>query len=80
MACPYIMLVDLPELPGFRASNAWSQLFAARAPADGTPERLVDLLHAYAQRGIDHVQVLPDPFTIAGVEALSRALELLDRG
>jgi len=45
----------------------------------GTPEELAAEFRAYADAGLDHIQLYPDPCTVAGIEALAPALELLDR-
>ena len=49
-------------------------------PLMGTPAQLAEMIHAYARAGVSHLQVYLDPMTSAGVEALARVLELLDRG
>lgn len=67
------LLVDLPtatgrpseEKPGFRPRE---------------PEELAQHLHAYANAGISHVQLMLDPNTPAGIEWAARTLEMLDRG
>lgn len=46
----------------------------------GTPEELAAEFRAYADAGIEHIQLYPDPCTVAGIEALAPALELLDQG
>ncbi|MBA2775184.1 MAG: LLM class flavin-dependent oxidoreductase [Chloroflexia bacterium] len=46
----------------------------------GSPEELADEMRAYAREGISHVQIYPDPCTLAGIEALAPMLELLDQG
>lgn len=46
----------------------------------GTPEQLAEEFRSYAREGIDHIQLYPDPCTVAGIEALAPALEILDRG
>lgn len=50
------------------------------APLRGTPEELAEQLRAYAAIGVTHLQVWPEPNTVAGVEAFGRVLEALDRG
>jgi probable F420-dependent oxidoreductase len=47
-------------------------------PIHGTPEEIAAAVGAFASEGIAHVQLLPDPFTVAGVEALAPVLEILD--
>jgi probable F420-dependent oxidoreductase len=49
-------------------------------PLHGTTTELAALFRAYAEVGIDHLQVLIHPMTMAGVEAFAPVLELLDRG
>ncbi len=46
----------------------------------GTPEELAAEFRAYAREGISHIQLYPDPCTVAGIEAIAPVLELLDRG
>lgn len=46
----------------------------------GTPEELAEEFRAYAREGISHLQLYPDPCTVAGIEALAPVLEILDRG
>jgi hypothetical protein len=45
----------------------------------GTPEELAEEMRGYAREGIAHVQVYPDPCTVAGIEAFAPVLETLDR-
>ena len=52
----------------------------ARFPLRGSPEELAEILRAYAAEGISHLQVIPAPRTLAGIEAFARVLEILDRG
>lgn len=46
----------------------------------GSPGELADEMRAYAAAGVSHVQLYPDPCTVAGIEALAPMLELLDQG
>ena len=46
----------------------------------GTPEELAAEFRAYAREGISHLQLYPDPCTVAGIEAIVPVLEILDRG
>lgn len=46
----------------------------------GTPEELAEEMRAYARLGVSHVQIYPDPCTVAGIEALVPMLETLDAG
>jgi alkanesulfonate monooxygenase SsuD/methylene tetrahydromethanopterin reductase-like flavin-dependent oxidoreductase (luciferase family) len=45
----------------------------------GSPEELSEEMRGYAREGISHVQLYPDPCTVAGIEALAPMLELLDK-
>jgi alkanesulfonate monooxygenase SsuD/methylene tetrahydromethanopterin reductase-like flavin-dependent oxidoreductase (luciferase family) len=69
-ACIY---VDLPDR--VRRFPRPDPLLPAR-----DPEGVVELLHAYAAEGLDHVMVWLDPNSLAGIETFSRTLELIDRG
>ncbi len=44
----------------------------------GTPAELAEEFRAYARAGISHLQLYPDPCTVAGIEAIAPALALLD--
>lgn len=44
----------------------------------GSPETMAAEIRAYADAGINHLQVWVNPTTVAGVEALAPVLELLD--
>jgi probable F420-dependent oxidoreductase len=46
----------------------------------GTPEELAAEMRAYADLGVSHIQLYPDPCTVAGIEALAPMLEILDQG
>jgi probable F420-dependent oxidoreductase len=50
------------------------------APLTGAPEDLALRLMAYAAIGVTHLQIWPEPNTVAGLERLARVLELMDRG
>ena len=45
----------------------------------GPAQELAEEMRAYAREGISHVQLYPDPCTVAGIEALAPMLELLDQ-
>ena len=49
-------------------------------PLRGSPEELANQLRAYADAGLSHLQIWPEPNTVAGLEAFGRVLEALDRG
>jgi alkanesulfonate monooxygenase SsuD/methylene tetrahydromethanopterin reductase-like flavin-dependent oxidoreductase (luciferase family) len=45
----------------------------------GSPQELAEEFRAYAREGISHLQLYPDPCTVAGIEALAPVLEILDK-
>jgi probable F420-dependent oxidoreductase len=49
-------------------------------PLTGAPEQLAAGLHAYAELGISHLQLVLDPISLPSIEALAPVLEQLDRG
>ncbi|MCC6792915.1 MAG: LLM class flavin-dependent oxidoreductase [Thermomicrobiales bacterium] len=49
------------------------------APLCGTPAELAAQLRAYAAIGVTHLQVWPEPNTVAGIEAFGRVIEELGR-
>jgi probable F420-dependent oxidoreductase len=66
------VLVDLPGKAGRPRE---------KIPAlSGSPEELAEAFRAYAREGISHIQVVLDPNTVAGIEALAPVLDLVDRG
>ncbi|HKM73589.1 MAG TPA: hypothetical protein VJX94_26575 [Stellaceae bacterium] len=73
-------LIDLPGLQGSEVSEAVLAHRAARGPATGSSEELVEHLRAFERAGIDHVQLWLEPNTMAGIDAFLPVLELLDRG
>ena len=52
---------------------------AATPPLEGTNEAIAEGILALAREGASHIQIIPDPSTLAGIEALAPILELLDR-
>lgn len=44
----------------------------------GTPRQIADEFLRYAEAGLDHLQVYPDPCTIEGFERVAEAVSLLD--
>jgi alkanesulfonate monooxygenase SsuD/methylene tetrahydromethanopterin reductase-like flavin-dependent oxidoreductase (luciferase family) len=50
------------------------------APIEGAPEQIAAVLRSFAAEGIGHVQLVIDPVTPAGVDALAPVLEALDAG
>jgi probable F420-dependent oxidoreductase len=49
-------------------------------PLVGSPEELAEAFRGFAREGVTHLQLLLNPNTEAGLEALAPALELLDQG
>jgi len=45
----------------------------------GSPAAIAEVFRAYADAGISHLQVWVNPWTVAGVETLAEALNVLDR-
>jgi len=74
------MAVVLPAAEQQRTTENWARYLFRRPPATGTVEQLADHLRTYALKGIDHVQLWIEPFTISGIEAFLPVLEILDRG
>ncbi|MDQ3548733.1 MAG: hypothetical protein M3439_07920, partial [Chloroflexota bacterium] len=67
--------VDFTDTPGGTQSFNGSG-----APAlTGTPEEIAVGLRAYAEVGIEHVQVHVLPMTTTGIERFAPVLEALDR-
>ena len=52
---------------------------AGAPPLQGTNEEIAEGLLTYVREGASHIQIIPDPSTLAGIEALAPILELLDR-
>jgi len=65
--------IDLPDRVG-RPSEPLPALPVA------SPAQLAETLSAFAAEGIDHIQLWIDPNTVAGLEWVAPALEMLDRG
>ena len=74
------MAVVLPAAEQQRTTENWARYLFRRPPATGTVEQLADHLRTYVQKGIDHVQLWIEPFTMSGIEAFLPVLEILDRG
>lgn len=64
------------ELPGAQGTRAFDRDSAP--PISGGPEEIAAVLREFAAVGISHVQLVIDPITPAGVEALAPVLEALD--
>ena len=74
------MAVVLSAAEQQRTTENWARYLFRRPPATGTVEQLADHLRTYVQKGIDHVQLWIEPFTMSGIEAFLPVLEILDRG
>ncbi len=70
----------LVRLPGGAGRIMGETSHAATPALEGSPEDIAEALRAYAAAGIGHVQLVVDPITLASIEALGPALEVLDRG
>jgi probable F420-dependent oxidoreductase len=68
------VVVDLPGSPERPRQGEKAPSLA------GTIEEIAAGLRAYADHGIDHLQLIIDPPTAGGVERFGPVLELLDRG
>ena len=51
---------------------------ATARPLSGDPETLAEALHGFAREGIDHVQVVLNPNTLASIERFAPVLAMLD--
>ncbi len=47
-------------------------------PLEGSPDQIAAVLRAFADVGVSHIQLVIDPITAAGIEALAPVLEALD--
>lgn len=73
------------DLPGYETDPSidWVRKFrlSTGAPARAeTFEEAAELLRGFAAAGIHHVQLWIEPNSMAGVEAVARVLEILDKG
>ena len=66
------------HLPGATGARDFDQ--GTAPPLHGAPEEIAATLREFATAGISHLQLVIDPVTPAGVEALAPILEALDRG
>ena len=64
------------ELPGASGGRDFDRDSAP--PIAGAPEQIASVLRDFAAAGISHVQLVIDPVTPAGVEALAPVLAALD--
>ena len=67
------ILVNLPEAGAGPTGEG-------EEPLQGNPEELAEAFRGFAREGISHLQLLMNPNTLGGLEALTPALKLLDRG
>ena len=67
--------VQLPGADGLRVFDRHTA-----PPISGTPREIAGVLRDLAAAGVAHVQLVIDPVTPAGVEALAPVLEALDAG
>lgn len=63
-----------------RLPGAEGQRIADSPPIEGTPWEMAAVLRQMATEGIGHVQLVIDPITPSGIEALAPVLEALDEG
>lgn len=68
----------LVELPGATGARDFDRESAP--PIHGPPQEIAAMLREFAEAGIGHVQLVIDPITVAGIEALAPVLEALDAG
>jgi alkanesulfonate monooxygenase SsuD/methylene tetrahydromethanopterin reductase-like flavin-dependent oxidoreductase (luciferase family) len=61
------------DLPGARPNRA-----ATARPLTGEPEEIALALHGFAREGIDHIQLVLNPNTLASIELIAPALALID--
>ncbi|CAN5731470.1 LLM class flavin-dependent oxidoreductase [soil metagenome] len=70
------ILVRLPDGQGRVEGSGKSR---TTQPLGGSPAEMADVLRAYAQEGIKHVQLVLDPITLESIRALEPVLLELDR-
>jgi len=68
----------LVEIPGGSGRAAGSSSHGSSVPIVGDPIDIAQRLAAFADVGIDHVQLVVDPITVASIEWLGGALASLD--
>ena len=73
------VLFDVPVGPKGTSLPGWQKFRIAAGSQSGSPEQMADVLRAFARAGVGHVQVWPDPYSLAGLDAFAAVLELLDR-
>jgi alkanesulfonate monooxygenase SsuD/methylene tetrahydromethanopterin reductase-like flavin-dependent oxidoreductase (luciferase family) len=68
----------LVRFPGGTGRIQGDYAAAQPTPLEGTPDEMADVLRAYANEGIGHVQLVMDPITRASIEAFAPVLDRLD--
>lgn len=72
------VLVELPGAPPYPPNfPAWNPGQGGRL-ISGTAEEIAETFRAFAAIGVEHLQVWLNPTTVAGIEALSEVLRLLN--
>lgn len=66
------------QFPGGTGRAAGSGERHSAPPLAGGPDDLAETLHAFADAGADHVQLVLDPITIESIELTGNALHTLD--
>ena len=74
------VVVDLPGLETDPSKGGFSNFYASKTPATGTPDQLAELLRNFARLGVGHVQIEMASMTKAAIDAFAPVLEILDRG
>lgn len=69
----------LAVVPGVRSNLVSTAPDGGGRPLQGTPEEMAAALKGFADEGIDHLQVICAPNSVAGIEGFAPVLEALDR-
>jgi probable F420-dependent oxidoreductase len=70
----------LVQLPGGEGRAGGDVADRGAPPLSGAPDEIAGVLRSFAQAGVAHVQIVPDPNTVAGLEAFAPVLAVLDQG
>jgi alkanesulfonate monooxygenase SsuD/methylene tetrahydromethanopterin reductase-like flavin-dependent oxidoreductase (luciferase family) len=70
----------LAEVPGMAARVVSTAPTGGGEPLRGTPDEMAAALRGFAAEGIDHVQVICAPNTVAGIAGFATVLAALDAG
>jgi alkanesulfonate monooxygenase SsuD/methylene tetrahydromethanopterin reductase-like flavin-dependent oxidoreductase (luciferase family) len=70
----------LAEVPGMVARRASTAPTGGGDPLRGTPDEMATALRGFAAEGIDHIQIICAPNTVAGIAGFATVLAALDRG